>query len=140
MFLNSTNPPVPATSVFDPTNVSPSAGQQLFQSMGCASCHTAKLPGPGARGPIYPFSDLLLHNMGPALADRMPQGSAQGHEWRTMPLWRVSERGRFLHDGRASTLPDAIAAHGGQAQHARDLFVGLTDPDKQALLAFLSGI
>jgi len=127
-------------SVFDPTNSHPSAGQLVFQSIGCATCHTPSLPGPGARGPIYPFSDLLLHDMGPALADRMQQASAQGDEWRTMPLWRVSERGRFLHDGRASNLNDAIAAHGGQALHARDLFLALAAPDKQALLAFLNGI
>jgi mono/diheme cytochrome c family protein len=140
MFLNSNNPPVPPTSVFDPSGASPSAGQQLFQSIGCASCHAPKLPGPGARGPIFAFTDLLLHDMGPGLADQMQQGSAQGNEWRTMPLWRASERGRFLHDGRASTLSDAILAHGGQAQQARDNFSGLGDADTAALLAFLNGI
>lgn len=140
MFLNSINPPVPPVSVFDPTGSHPSAGQTLFQSIGCANCHTPQLPGPGARGPIYPFSDLLLHDMGPVLADQMQQGSAKGNEWRTMPLWRVSERGRFLHDGRAVTLVDAITAHGGQAQHARDLFLAVTTTDKDALVAFLNGI
>jgi CxxC motif-containing protein (DUF1111 family) len=131
---------VPPVLVFDPTNVSPSAGQQVFQSIGCANCHAPVLPGPGARGPLYLFSDLLLHDMGPALADQMQQASALGNEWRTMPLWGVSERGRFLHDGRALTLADAIAAHGGQAQHARDLFVALSPPDMLALLEFLNGI
>src|SRR6202035_3598824 len=101
--------PVPPVSVFDPTGSHPSAGQQLFQSIGCANCHTPQLPGPGARAPIYPFSDLLLHDMGPALADQMQQGSAHGNEWRTMPLWRASERVRFLHDGRAATVADAVA-------------------------------
>jgi mono/diheme cytochrome c family protein len=139
-FLNSANPPVPPMSVFDPTGKTPSAGQQLFQAIGCASCHAPQLPGPGARAPIYLFSDLLLHEMGPALADQMQQGSAKGNEWRTMPLWRASERGRFLHDGRALTLADAIAAHGGQAQHARDLFLALASADKDALVAFLNGI
>jgi mono/diheme cytochrome c family protein len=140
MFLNSNPPPVPPVSVFDPSGTSPSAGQQLFQSIGCASCHAPQLPGPGARGPIFAFSDFLLHDMGPGLADQMQQGSAQGNEWRTMPLWRASERGKFLHDGRAATITDAIAAHGGQAQQARDLFVGLSSAQKAALLAFLNGI
>ena len=140
MFLNSIDPPVPPVSVFDPSGNSPSAGQQLFQSIGCASCHAPQLPGPGARAPIDAFSDLLLHEMGPGLADQMQQGSAQGNEWRTMPLWRVSERGRFLHDGRAATISDAVAAHGGQAQQARDLFLALRSADRAALLAFLNGI
>ena len=74
------------------------------------------------------------------LADQMQQASALGNEWRTMPLWGVSERGRFLHDGRALTMADAIAAHGGQAEHTRDLFLGLAPPDKLALLEFLNGI
>jgi CxxC motif-containing protein (DUF1111 family) len=89
---------------------------------------------------IFPFSDLLLHDMGPGLADQMQQGSAHGNEWRTMPLWRVSERARFLHDGRASTIVDAIAAHGGQAQQASDAFFGLGNADTMALLSFLNGI
>lgn len=140
MFLNANAPPVPPAAVFDPANASPSAGQQVFQALGCATCHTPQLPGPGARGPIYPFSDLLLHDMGPALADQMVQGSARGQEWRTMPLWRLSERSRFLHDGRATTVVDAIAAHGGQAEPARNAFVGLSDAAKAALLAFLAAI
>ena len=78
--------------------------------------------------------------MGPALADQMQQGSAMGNEWRTMPLWRASERGRFLHDGRAATLVEAIAAHGGQAQRARDLYLALANADRMALIAFLNGI
>jgi CxxC motif-containing protein (DUF1111 family) len=78
--------------------------------------------------------------MGPGLADQMQQGSALGNEWRTMPLWRVSDRGRFLHDGRATTITDAITAHGGQAQQARDTFLSLGSADNAALLAFLNGI
>ncbi len=140
MFLNSINPPVPPVSVFDPAGTHPSAGQQVFQSIGCASCHAPQLPGPGARGPIFAFTDLLLHDMGPGLADQMQQGSAQGNEWRTMPLWRLSERGHFLHDGRAATIDDAIEAHGGQAQTARQLFEGLGQADHDALVAFLNGL
>ena len=66
------------------------------------------MPGPGSGAPVQLFSDLLLHDMGPTLADRFEQGSASGREFRTMPLWRVSDRPHFLHDGRASTIADAI--------------------------------
>ena len=89
---------------------------------------------------IQLYSDLLLHDMGPALADQLRQGSAQGNEWRTTPLWKVSERGKFLHDGRASTLTDAILAHGGQGQSARDDFMALDSANRQALLVFLGCI
>ena len=130
-FLNTLDPPTPATSC----TASPGAG--VFQTVGCPSCHTASLPGPGARQPLALYSDLLLHHMGPALADQVQQGSAAGDEWRTMPLWRVSERSRFLHDGRAATLIDAILAHDGQGRSARDAFAALDPASQQALLSFL---
>jgi mono/diheme cytochrome c family protein len=132
MFLNSIDPPAPSAACTG------SAGAALFATSGCAGCHTPSLPGPGVRAPVPLYSDLLLHDMGAALADQMQQGSAQGHEWRTMPLWKVSERGKFLHDGRAQTLADAISAHGGQGQAARDAFLGLSDADKQAVIDFLN--
>jgi CxxC motif-containing protein (DUF1111 family) len=78
--------------------------------------------------------------MGPNLDDGIQQGSALGNEFRTAPLWRVSERGKFLHDGRAATITDAITAHGGQAQAAHDAFQGLESASKAALLAFLNCI
>jgi len=112
----------------------------MFRSLGCAGCHTPSLPGPGARQMVQLYSDLLLHDMGPGLADQMRQESAQGNEWRTTPLWKVSERGKFLHDGRALTLTDAILSHGGQSRAARDAFVALDGAGKEALLAFLSCI
>ena len=86
------------------------------------------------------YSDLLLHNMGPGLADGFEQGSATGAEFRTAPLWRVSDRVHFLHDGRATTILEAILLHGGQAQDAVALFNALSASDRQALLAFLSCI
>jgi DNA-binding beta-propeller fold protein YncE len=131
-FLNSINPPVPAAAC------TASPGAAVFQAAGCASCHTPTLPGPGARQPVNLYSDLLLHHMGPALADSLPQGSAAGDEWRTMPLWRVSERAKFLHDGRATSLIDAILTHGGQGRAARDAFAALDPATQQALMAFLS--
>ena len=133
-FLNTIDPPAPTAACLA------SAGAGLFQSTGCADCHTPALPGPGARQMLQLYSDLLLHDMGPALADRTRQGSALGSEWRTMPLWKLSERGKFLHDGRALTVTEAIMAHMGQGQAARDRFVALDNTGKQALLAFLGCI
>jgi CxxC motif-containing protein (DUF1111 family) len=78
--------------------------------------------------------------MGPDLADHIEQGLASGSEFRTMPLWRVSDRPHFLHNGSATTLTDAIRAHGGQGAAAAGAFEQLTDADKVALLAFLGCI
>ncbi|MDH4274263.1 MAG: c-type cytochrome, partial [Gammaproteobacteria bacterium] len=133
MFLNNIDPPAPVACAS-------LAGAQVFNSTGCTSCHTPSLPGPGARGAVRLYSDLLLHDMGTGLADQMQQGSAKGHEWRTMPLWSLKERSKFLHDGRATTVTDAISAHGGQAQGARDVFQGLSDADKATMLEFLQWI
>jgi mono/diheme cytochrome c family protein len=130
-FLNTLDPPAP------PASCTTSTGATVFQTVGCANCHTPTLPGPGARQAVPLYSDLLLHHMGPALADDVQQGAAEGDEWRTMPLWRVSERGRFLHDGRATTLVDAIFAHDGQGRAARQTFTSLDPASKQALIAFL---
>ena len=100
--------------------------------------------GPGSSGSnpttIHPFTDLLLHDMGSGLADGMLQGSATGSEFRTMPLWRVSDRVHFLHDGRALTIEQAIRAHGGQAAAARDAFNALGAADLAALMNFLGCI
>ena len=131
-FLNAINPgPTSAACAVLP-------GAAIFQSTGCSSCHTPSLPGPGTRQPVYLYSDLLLHAMGPSLDDHMTQGSAAGNEWRTMPLWGVSERGKFLHDGRASTLLAAILAHDGQARAARDAVAALNGPSQEALTTFLN--
>ena len=86
------------------------------------------------------YSDLLLHDMGPDLADGFLQGSATGVEFRTMPLWRVADRSHFLHDGRATTIVDALLGHGGQAAAARAAFLALTPAERTALLDFLSCI
>jgi hypothetical protein len=133
-FLNTIDPPAPAAACTS------SSGATLFQTVGCANCHTPSLPGPGARQSLSVYTDLLLHEMGAGLNDQIQQGSALGNEFRTAPLWRVSERTKFLHDGRATTIPDAIAAHGGQAQASRDAFQALTPADRATLLAFLNCI
>ena len=112
-----------------------SAGAALFATTGCASCHTASFAGPGFRANLY--SDLLLHDMGPALADGFVQGSATGSEFRTMTLTRLAERSHFLHDGRAPDLTSAITAHGGQGAASATAFSALSAADKAALFAFL---
>jgi CxxC motif-containing protein (DUF1111 family) len=137
-FLNTIDPPAPTAACLA------SAGAAVFNNIGCATCHTPAMPGPGNAGPvpttIRPYSDLLLHDMGAGLADGFEQGSATGREFRTMPLWRVADRAHFLHDGRARTIPDAIRAHGGQAAGAVAAFTALSPSDLQALLDFLNCI
>jgi CxxC motif-containing protein (DUF1111 family) len=131
-FLNQLDPPAPSGGCLA------SSGAALFDAVGCASCHTPSMAGPGGR--VRLFSDLLLHDMGPGLADGFEQGSARGGEFRTMPLWRVSDRAHFLHDGRAHTLSEAILAHGGQATGAMAAFQALSPADREALLDFLGCI
>jgi CxxC motif-containing protein (DUF1111 family) len=90
------------------------------------------------------YSDLLLHDMGDALADNRPDGSATGREWRTTPLWGMRLMRRFLdgqalllHDGRARTVADAILVHGGEATKSRDAFAALTEAQRRALIDFV---
>jgi uncharacterized integral membrane protein (TIGR00698 family) len=112
-----------------------SPGGRLFASVGCAKCHVPALRG--HTGEVTLYSDLLLHNMGPALDDKIIQGNAIGAEWRTTPLIGLGLRRRYLHDGRAATLRDAIQAHGGEAEIVRNRFFNLDEADQQAVLAFL---
>jgi CxxC motif-containing protein (DUF1111 family) len=141
---------VPARrAVDDPTNVE---GEQLFGQLGCASCHTPEVStGPSDLEPlanqvIRPYTDLLLHDMGDQLADGRPDGEATGNEWRTAPLWgiglteTVSRHTRFLHDGRARNLTEAILWHGGEAAPAQERFRGLDADQREALLAFLGSL
>jgi CxxC motif-containing protein (DUF1111 family) len=120
-----------------PSKVGPQhrAGQLLFSTIGCAACHTPTLPSDGVDIPLY--SDLLLHDLGPAMDDRVIQGKATGKDWRTTPLWGLGMRGRFLHDGRATNVPDAILAHDGEAAAATKAFRQLTWHEQASLLAFL---
>ena len=114
---------------------SPAAGARVFEQTGCAACHVPALETRTRKVPLY--SDLLLHDMGRALDDRVVQGSAAGADWRTTPLWGLSARSRFLHDGRARTIEAAILDHGGEAQRARDRFRALSAEARRSLLAFL---
>jgi CxxC motif-containing protein (DUF1111 family) len=110
-------------------------GRLAFNEARCTDCHTPRLEGP--RGPLHVYSDLLLHDMGPELADGLVQKDATGAEFRTQPLWGIASVGPYLHDGRAMTLHDAILAHGGEASASQSLYAGF-DADRQAdLRAFL---
>ncbi len=130
------------------------AGEQLFQRIGCADCHrpelrtgTAQLAETAdqtalAAQTIRPYTDLLLHDLGPALADQGDNTS----EWRTAPLWglgllpAVNGHLRLLHDGRAQSFAEAILWHGGEATASREAFRQLSADERRVLLTFLRGI
>ncbi|PRQ05744.1 Cytochrome c [Enhygromyxa salina] len=114
------------------------AGRDLFSEIGCDDCHVATLEGP--RGLIPLYSDLLLHDMGEALGDGIPQGVATGDEFRTQPLWGVVAVAPYLHDGRADTLDEAIRWHGGEAERARDAYEALSDHQRDGILEFLASL
>jgi CxxC motif-containing protein (DUF1111 family) len=128
-------------------------GEAMFASAGCASCHTATLvtgqmPGVAAVSSqiIHPYTDLLVHNLGPALADNRPDFAAAGNEWRTPPLWGiglvkvVNGHTNFLHDGRARSLLEAVMWHGGEATTARERVRKATASQRAALIAFLESL
>ncbi len=111
-------------------------GGRLFLSVGCAKCHVPALQGNG--GPVLLYSDLLLHDMGASLDDKIVQGTATGAEWRTTPLLGLGLRKRYLHDGRAATIRDAILEHGGEGDIVRRRFFELDDNDQRAVYQFLA--
>lgn len=128
-------------------------GKALFTQLGCAACHTpSHVTGEDPAAPhlsrqtIWPYTDLLLHDMGEGLADGAAEGGASGRHWRTAPLWglgltkTVSGHTLLLHDGRARNVLEAILWHGGEAQAARDAFASLSKPERDALLAFLESL
>jgi CxxC motif-containing protein (DUF1111 family) len=128
-------------------------GAALFTTAGCDACHastvvTGELPGFPAVSyqTIHPFTDLLLHDMGPDLADGRTDFLASGSEWRTPPLWGiglfpiVSEHTLLLHDGRARGLAEAILWHGGEATTAREAFRTMSADQRAALLRFLESL
>ena len=129
-----------------PVTVQVQLGEQVFSQIGCASCHVPTMTtGPNSVAALSNqrvnlFSDLLLHAMGAGLADGIEQGRAKGDEFRTAPLWGLSRRDRFMHDGGSNTIEKAILRHGGEAQNARDRFGGLSPADHDALLAFLDSL
>jgi CxxC motif-containing protein (DUF1111 family) len=95
---------------------------------------------------IQPFTDLLLHDLGPELADERPDHDASGSEWRTAPLWgiglvpTVNRHDRYLHDGRARGVEEAILWHGGEAERSRDAYRALPAVDRARLVRFLEAL
>ena len=116
-----------------------SPGGRLFSSVGCAKCHVPSLRARDG-GSVTIFSDLLLHDMGPLLDDKISQGDATGADWRTAPLAALHTRRRFLHDGRATSLREAVLAHGGEAQIVRDRFFRLDDSEQEELYRYLGSL
>jgi CxxC motif-containing protein (DUF1111 family) len=121
------------------------AGEQVFEQVGCTSCHVATLHTGHSdiaaldNVPFHPYSDFLIHDMG-ALGDGIAMGQATGREVRTAPLWGLRMITRYLHDGRAATLDAAILAHDGQGRAARDAFAALDDGARAKLMAFLNSL
>lgn len=129
------------------------AGKRLFQEIGCDKCHTPTHTtghettfAEVSDQKIWPYTDLLLHDMGEGLADGLRGFEALGTEWRTPPLWgiglveKVNRHTRFLHDGRARNLAEAILWHGGEAENAKELFQDLDLEDREALLSFVKSL
>lgn len=128
-------------------------GKMLFMEIGCADCHIpsyttgnyALVPSLSGQK-IYPYTDLLLHDMGPGLADGRPDYLADGQEWRTPPLWgiglieTVNGHTRLLHDGRARNLQEAILWHGGEAAPVTEKFRQLSSSEREDLLLFLQSL
>lgn len=128
-------------------------GKSIFKEIQCASCHIPEWTTPESdiealsNRTFYPYTDLLLHDMGPGLDDGATEGSAETYEWRTPPLWGLglspnSQGGSFflMHDGRAGSIEEAILLHGGEADNSKNQFVSLSEDDKEALIKFLKSL
>ena len=129
------------------------AGKQIFLSINCGKCHTPQLQtgvssiAALSNKTFFPYSDFLLHDMGPALNDGYTEGTALPAEWRTPPLWGLglsknSQGGRYflLHDGRAKSIDEAILLHGGEAQGSKNAFQQLSPSDKARIIKFLESL
>jgi CxxC motif-containing protein (DUF1111 family) len=151
-FMRMLAPPTPA-----PETPSTANGRAVFVKVGCAFCHTPSLTtgkaiasgastSPSAalsNRPVNLFSDLLVHNMGTGLADGIMQGGAGPDEFRTAPLWGVGQRVFFLHDGRTTSLVEAIKAHksrGSEANKIVERFNKLSTKQQQDLINFLRSL
>lgn len=137
-------------------------GEKIFDKLECSVCHAPVMytapkvyvpdprsPAPELRWmevkalenqPVRAYSDFLLHQMGNGLADGLPQNGAKGGEWRTAPLWWLSAKKFYLHNGQAKTLDAAIRAHGGQAEPVKQSYVNLSGKEKSELMAFLKSL
>jgi CxxC motif-containing protein (DUF1111 family) len=152
-FMRMLAPPTPA-----PDTPATIAGRAAFSAIGCSNCHTPALTTGATTASSYPrvqlnaalsnqtvnlFSDLLLHQMGQGLADGIAQGNAAGDEFRTAPLWGVGQRVFFMHDGRTSSLVEAIEAHqspGSEANQVVEQFNHASPQQQQDLVTFLRAL
>jgi len=121
-------------------------GEATFKAMQCTSCHVESMStGPSSIAALSNvkvslWSDLLLHHMGPGLDDGVQQNLAMGDMWRTAPLWGLSVRRLYLHDGRATNLDQAIRLHGGEATPSVNRYVTLSATDQANVIAFLGSL
>jgi CxxC motif-containing protein (DUF1111 family) len=129
------------------------AGKKVFYDTGCTACHTPSFvthrlsdrPEQSFQL-IWPYTDMLLHDMGPELADKRPEARATGQEWRTPPLWGIGLTGQvsghtyFLHDGRARSILEAVLWHGGEAAAQRDTVVEMSKTDREAMITYLESL
>ena len=128
-------------------------GQNLFLQIGCANCHKQTLTTgfspiePLSFKQIHPYTDLLLHDMGSSLDDGYTEGTAKTNEWRTPPLWGLglspnAQGGKYflLHDGRATSIDQAIQMHGGEASASKNKFNQLTDDERKKVIKFLNSL
>lgn len=142
---------VPARRDVDDTEVV--KGREIFMAANCQGCHRPSMTTSHSADhvllqnqKIWPYSDLLLHDMGPELADNRPDGLASGVEWRTPPLWGigltkiVNGNEFYMHDGRARTLEEAILWHGGEAEKSREYYKNLSVENRKALIRFLNSL
>ena len=151
MVFYSRNLGVPARRNIDDPKVL--EGKRLFYEANCVGCHNPKfvtrrdsIGEEQSFQLIWPYTDMLLHDMGEGLADNSAEAVATGREWRTAPLWgiglteTVSKHTLFLHDGRARNLLEAILWHGGEAEASKQKVVNMTRDERDALLAFLRSL
>ncbi len=128
-------------------------GKALFKQVGCTNCHNAmfttqtNVAAPEfSNHTIFPYTDMLLHDMGEGLADNRPEFDADGYEWRTPPLWgigltkAVNGHNNFLHDGRARNFIEAIMWHAGEAETAKNKFATLSKANRTAIIKFLESL
>jgi CxxC motif-containing protein (DUF1111 family) len=128
-------------------------GKELFIEIGCAKCHRPEMKTGDypiaalSNKTFYPYTDLLLHDMGPELDDGYTEGTAKTYEWRTPPLWglglsKYSQGGGYflMHDGRARSIEEAILFHGGEGQASNEGYQELTETEKSQLIRFLESL
>lgn len=148
-YLKTLKAPIPRNE----TEMEILSGKLTFDAIGCSGCHKPQLTtgfspiSSLSQKTFFPYTDLLLHDMGPDLDDNYTEGSATTAEWRTPPLWglglsRNSQGGKYflLHDGRAPGIDQAILLHGGEGTASKNGYVGLTEVQKKQLISFLESL